>query len=1144
MHRGLFSILLLVMLLFSLALIPPRTESAQEKIYLALVWHYHQPWYYSVDESYFTLPWVRMHSVGNYYKMAYILSKYPDVRATFTFSGSLLEMLVDYVEDGKMDVRQIISWKIVNGTVNKTEVFSMLRTPGGFFDINWNRIVNVIPRFSELRSLAQSAFSSCTATAISEQELIDCVVNQFTGGNLTGQNVVDLAVLFNLFWIDPSVAEEQYPDIYQLMNRAYQYSSPGFTVSDLQRILEVHEDIMSRITQIYRNLSSTGQVELIPVPYSHPLAPIIVDFGWSEDIEVHVNVSIELFKRHFNYTPVGVWPAEQAVNSYVVEAFRKAGITWTITDESILAKTGVSTSDINNLGVPWYIDFPSGRIYVFFRHTELSNLLSFQYSNWNHVDAVNDFVNRVLSFRSQAAGPRLVVVALDGENPWENYERFGDLFLNTLYQKITELQSQGVLETITPREFIERFPATARELPLRNYQYLDLAGKDISNIPAVGYGDDYGSLPRKTVQARLPEGSWSGGEVTIWIGDRQENVAWMWLAKARSDILGALGLQSFKQLYEQRPDIARYLLKAEASDWWWWYGGDGGGSPETFDPIFKAYLKAAYELAGLTAPDYLSVKAYPDGRPIGSLNTNIPSPVDAQVTIDGVFESLWWNSVSRGAGLNITVGSTYVRNAFILFDPGRLYIGFNVSATGIDLSKLAVAIYFTSSNTSLSPLSPGYNIYPRHTPVDLGIYLVREVLIYPANSTVKVNVAGGSGSWISVGDGVGAAHSQGGLTGFEAAVPWNLLGIPRGEYTYLAAAVYYDNALVEWSPRLGLVHQLQVPVEAVTGNIVFEMDDPIGDDDGAGGYTYPTNPVFAPGVFDLVKFQVVDAGDKVVFTITFRNLGGNPWGGPNGWSMQQVHIYVHTTMSGGKTDTFGLNVKIAEEHAWHMALIVAPGWGTDPVPIGEKTGIYYYDKESPTAQEGDFKAYADTGNNRIIVEVPKSMLYDTGNIDKWIYVVAVTSHDGYSPTRIRAFQVGGGEWVVGVPSDYAVAVLNGVLPYVLDLLAETKEDQYSMLKSYSIEAKALATLRGVGAYVPPTETTTTPTTTTETTTPTTTPTVTTPTNTTPSPTTIPEATIPETTTPAQSFDYTLIIIVVVVLIAVGVVAFLYMKRRP
>ncbi|MEM4551759.1 MAG: pullulanase, partial [Thermosphaera sp.] len=369
MYRQLFTIILLSLVIVGFAVIPPRVESAESKIYVAFVWHYHQPWYYSVDESYFTLPWVRMHSVGNYYKMAYILSKYPDVKGTFTFSGSLLEMLVDYVENGKMDVRQIISWKIVNGTVNKTEVFSALRTPGGFFDINWNRIVNVIPRFSELRTMAQTAFSTCSATATTDQELIDCVVNQFTGGDLTGQNVVDLATLFNLFWIDPVVAEEEYPDVFQLMNRAYQNARPNFTVSELRRVLEVHQDIMSKVVPKYKSLASTGQVELIPVPYSHPLAPIIVDFGWSEDIEVHVNVSVQLFRDYFNYTPRGAWPAEQAVNSYVVEAFRNAGINWTITDESILAKTGVSTSDINNLGVPWYIDYPSGRIYVFFRNT-------------------------------------------------------------------------------------------------------------------------------------------------------------------------------------------------------------------------------------------------------------------------------------------------------------------------------------------------------------------------------------------------------------------------------------------------------------------------------------------------------------------------------------------------------------------------------------------------------------------------------------------------------------------------------------------------------------------------------------------------------------------------------------------------------
>ena len=36
--------------------------------------------------------------------------------------------------------------------------------------------------------------------------------------------------------------------------------------------------------------------------------------------------------------------------------------------------------------------------------------------------------------------------------------------------------------------------------------------------------------------------------------------------------------------------------------------------------------------------------------------------------------------------------------------------------------------------------------------------------------------------------------------------------------------------------------------------IVFK--DPVGDDDGAGGYTYPTDPAYKRGSFDLTEFRV------------------------------------------------------------------------------------------------------------------------------------------------------------------------------------------------------------------------------------------------------------------------------------------------
>ena len=36
--------------------------------------------------------------------------------------------------------------------------------------------------------------------------------------------------------------------------------------------------------------------------------------------------------------------------------------------------------------------------------------------------------------------------------------------------------------------------------------------------------------------------------------------------------------------------------------------------------------------------------------------------------------------------------------------------------------------------------------------------------------------------------------------------------------------------------------------------IVF--NDPVGDDDGPGGYTYPTDPAYKRGSFDLTEFRV------------------------------------------------------------------------------------------------------------------------------------------------------------------------------------------------------------------------------------------------------------------------------------------------
>ncbi len=1052
----LYTIAFIVLFIVFASVLPGIVSSTNEDkpLYVVFVWHYHQPWYYSGDESYFILPWVRMHTVGNYYKMAYILSKHPGIKVSFTFTGSLLVQLTDYMK-GKQDIRQIISWKLANGEeLSVEEKFSMLSIPGGFFDINWKRIVDVVPRYRELRDKAREALDKYKG--LPEDVYKEKVVSEFSD-----KDFVDLAVLFNLFWIDPMVLKEEYPNLYNLREIALRGEIDHFTPDMLANVLEVQMDIINKTLSLYKELVEKGQIELVPVPYSHPLAPIIADFGWREDLGIHLDRSIELFEELFNYTPKGVWPAEQAVNEYVLEVFAEKGMLWSITDESILSKTGMDLNDPSVSLKPWYIGFSDKRMYVFFRNTELSNLISFTYSNWGSEEAAQDLVNRLLEFQKKSDGSSVVVIALDGENPWEWYEEFGDIFLDKLYSLLEDLQKQGKLITITPLEYLSLFSSELKELPLKTYYYLDLAGRDISDIPYSYTMDAYGELPRKAVEARIAEGSWAGGELTIWIGQRQENAAWMLLAKAREDVLKALGVSSLVDAMNVNRDAVEYILRAEASDWFWWYGGDGGGTFPS-NPLFKTFLRKAYELAGLTPPDYLKAMFNPEATPVWVLNTDVPKPVDKPPVIDGVLASGEWVSP-----LNVSIGLEYIGYALVEVTADGLYIAFVPVNKDVFGKDIGIALYTTTPRRSVSPYHPGYNVFPRYGNRDLGIGLFYEVYVEPGWSKAVVSAADGSGGWTEL---FRVDASTGDV--IEVYVPWTYLGLMPGDTSYFTVAVYYNESLVETSTLLGMVYQLQVPRAVVVGvgETVFEMSDPEGDDNGVGTYVYPKADVFKPGVFDLVKFKVIDAGDKVVFETYVKDLGGNPWNGPNGFCLQYIHIYVHTKLGvDGRTDTYGLNVNITKEHAWHFALLLAPGWGSDPVPAGERAALYYYN-DTVIVQDKAFKVYGDPARNAIVAEVSKELLLDVEDISDWVYVVVLTSYDGYGSMRIRSFGVEADVWVVGVGKEHALAVLYNVIPRIMDLLAPTAEEQYSMLSSYKIDREkgvgVPATIHGYGGVVP------------------------------------------------------------------------------
>ncbi|MBI3012206.1 MAG: hypothetical protein HYY63_01105, partial [Elusimicrobia bacterium] len=49
------------------------------KIYLAFLWHQHQPFYKDLRTDRAILPWVRLHATKDYYDMAALLEEFPKV---------------------------------------------------------------------------------------------------------------------------------------------------------------------------------------------------------------------------------------------------------------------------------------------------------------------------------------------------------------------------------------------------------------------------------------------------------------------------------------------------------------------------------------------------------------------------------------------------------------------------------------------------------------------------------------------------------------------------------------------------------------------------------------------------------------------------------------------------------------------------------------------------------------------------------------------------------------------------------------------------------------------------------------------------------------------------------------------------------
>ena len=433
-----------------------------------------------------------------------------------------------------------------------------------------------------------------------------------------------------------------------------------FTDWDSQMIAIQHYKIMKFIVPIHRKLQDTvcphdgyPQIEVVTTPYSHPILPLIYDTDnyfnqmgydskvdainfnehgqgedatgqlgpldteiFDDDVYNQVALGSQQYRKYFGQTPHGMWPGEGSVGESVIYAFRRNGIKWIASGNETCEKSGHA----DDTGRIYRIDEDdqyddgdnSDAMSIWFRSE--TDLVGFDggyfHPNMCGFDCDGDaWAFRIMenSVITDWGHDKFWSHTADGENVWGFFHRFGSTFF-----EFTHLPdgspNYGLYYRLNRANWM---------IPADQRWYAEYNVQTVTPSSAIGirngeYSSD-GIFPMETQWELEPlaEGSWVYGDFTTWLGEENENQAWIDLKLTR-DSMRAFNAEQFRPFpYSNPPDILHDGRKAyldwliwyelyatEGSDPFWWYGADQCfGSDEIFCNLFREHLVSIYVFA-------------------------------------------------------------------------------------------------------------------------------------------------------------------------------------------------------------------------------------------------------------------------------------------------------------------------------------------------------------------------------------------------------------------------------------------------------------------------------------------------------------------------------------------------------------------
>ncbi|MBI2414005.1 MAG: hypothetical protein HYV24_12450 [Deltaproteobacteria bacterium] len=551
------------------------------RLNIAFMWHMHQPLYKDPITKEYTMPWVLFHATKDYYDMVAILDEFPEVHQTFNLVPCLIEQLNEYASGRALDSYRKISSRTVS-ELTKADKSFMLQY---FFQANWDHMVRPVPRYLELlrkRGLTNS------------RDEVQAVLRYFRD-----EDYLDLQVLFNLVWIDPTLRQKD-----PFLRSMYEKGG-GYTEQEKRKVLEKQTAIAGMVVPKYAEMMEKGIIEVSTTPYYHPILPLLCDsfsakeampgvtlpkerFVHPEDAVVQLKRGVELYEKTFGKKPAGLWPSEGSVSMDMLPLAAAEGFKWLATDEEILSNSlrrPLRRDSAGNCYDPFLykaysVEAAGDKLSMVFRDHVLSDLIGFDYSKLDPETAANDMVARLVHIYNmlEEPGRHVVPIVLDGENAWEHFRNDGRDFLVALYSKLSDHHR---LKCVTVNEFLTK------------------------------------ETQRDEIQWLFP-GSWISHNFRIWIGHPEDNAAWDFIAEAREALVKYEKALTPEEKEEKKGNIAEAweeVYAAEGSDWFWWYGEEHSSlSDEHFDNLFRRHIRHIYTLIDAEPPDSLDIQISSEAR--------------------------------------------------------------------------------------------------------------------------------------------------------------------------------------------------------------------------------------------------------------------------------------------------------------------------------------------------------------------------------------------------------------------------------------------------------------------------------------------------------------------------------------------------